>query len=541
MDRRAFLKTIGAFGAASVLHSSLARAREVTLGEQYFSLHPFIEAHPEAVFIMHTSIGSKLDADAKRQAGSDFAASVFTLSTTTGIPFSHLMAVKPNLTCTSGLADTVENMGIRTDTAFMEGLIEGVIRTGFPAGNISMREGNWMGDGYCPDDRLIGGMMQVAERTGTHLLDFPGGRTIDQLQFASLVEGQEVVWKDVPDGTVLRRVGYLWPFNLQDSWILNVAKFKTHSMGMTLCTKNLQGSVVSPLVRFCETVDSILQRTGPERVNFQPDVEARIDARFASHTAIPRWQRPGRGSTGGYGMETWAQRTCDSHSVMNPGLHVIEGLYGRNGNGFQYGPGPGGLAEDFLSNIIVFGKNSFLVDVIGSWLAGHEPGNFGLFHIAKERGLMATFDPHAIPVYAWRDGAGELTPLSSLTRTPLLCPYLRRDYGGMNEAEYHLVDEPYEYNTDADTPPAVDTCILGQNHANPFRGSTIIDYSLPRGGHVTIEVFDAVGRKVDVLVDDWRGPGSHMVQWEASQRPSGMYVYRMRSNGHTRTRNMVVR
>ena len=98
-----------------------------------------------------------------------------------------------------------------------------------------------------------------------------------------------------------------------------------------------------------------------------------------------------------------------------------------------------------MSNILIFGKNQFLVDIIGTWLSGHEPGNFGLFHIAKERGFISTINPQLVPVYTWDTTDPKLTRLSEFTRTPLVTNYLRRDYAGKSESEYHLVDEPYNY------------------------------------------------------------------------------------------------
>ena len=43
---------------------------------------------------------------------------------------------------------------------------------------------------------------------------------------------------------------------------------------------------------------------------------------------------------------------------------------------------PRGKAWDYMTNILIFGMDPLRVDLIGKWLGGHEPGNFGLFHIA---------------------------------------------------------------------------------------------------------------------------------------------------------------
>jgi hypothetical protein len=95
--------------------------------------------------------------------------------------------------------------------------------------------------------------------------------------------------------------------------------------------------------------------------------------------------------------------------------------------------------------VLIFGKDPFRVDIIGTWLAGHEPGNFGLFHIAKERGLSSVVNPFEIPVYQWNSGSPQITPLGDFERQPLKTYYLQRDYNGQSEPYYHLVDEPFEY------------------------------------------------------------------------------------------------
>ena len=81
---------------------------------------------------------------------------------------------------------------------------------------------------------------------------------------------------------------------------------------------------------------------------------------------------------------------------------------------------------------------------------------------------------------------------------------------------------------------------LGQNYPNPFNPSTAIEYELPAPQHVRLEVFDASGRSVGVLVDGMRPAGTHTVRFAADNLPSGLYVYRLRANGETRTRKMTL-
>ena len=533
MDRRQFLKLMVALGSSGAfLDSFNFIVKRALSAPRYFDLHPFIKSHPSAVFIKRTNVNFKMDSEAKKKEGIALANDIFTLNDTGGIPASYKIAIKPNLTCASGKSSTEEGMGIITDPYFTEGMLEAMIDMGLSADNIYVREGNWIGDAYCPGEYNTSPYKNIEQRLGIHTADFPTGRRINQLTLNTLEEGSEVIWKDCPDGVVFRRIGYVAPFNDKDTWLLNIAKFKTHGMGMTLCSKNLQGMCVAPHIHFCAGINKKIIN------DFQPDAEKHVEELHAQHLAdgVPRWDRPGRDWNSGYGMEMWAQRTCDSLSVTDVGFCIIEGIYGRNGNAFFEGPGIGGKAEDFMTNILIFGKNPINVDIIGHWLGGHEPGNFGLFHIAKERKLSDTINPKAIPLYLWENGLPQQIRLDDLERFPLLTYYLQRNYNGQNEPKYHLVDEPFDYGVSAVEPISEgkykgeklkksDAKIIGQNFPNPFNGFTNIEYRIPRDGYATLEIYDSSGQRIDVLVDRWHRQGTYLASWDPGNRVSGIYFY----------------
>ena len=54
-------------------------------------------------------------------------------------------------------------------------------------------------------------------------------------------------------------------------------------------------------------------------------------------------------------MEMWGQQTCDNLDASDTCFCIIEGIYGRNGNGFGLGPGLGHTAQDFMTNVLIFG------------------------------------------------------------------------------------------------------------------------------------------------------------------------------------------
>ncbi|MBI3787773.1 MAG: T9SS type A sorting domain-containing protein, partial [Ignavibacteriales bacterium] len=68
---------------------------------------------------------------------------------------------------------------------------------------------------------------------------------------------------------------------------------------------------------------------------------------------------------------------------------------------------------------------------------------------------------------------------------------------------------------------------LGQNYPNPFNPSTVIQYSLPMQAYVTMEIYNTLGQRVHMLVDQQQAVGEHQVQFNASSLPSGVYFYRL--------------
>ena len=81
---------------------------------------------------------------------------------------------------------------------------------------------------------------------------------------------------------------------------------------------------------------------------------------------------------------------------------------------------------------------------------------------------------------------------------------------------------------------------LAQNFPNPFNPTTTIRYSLPRSAEVTLAVYDILGRQTAVLTQGLQPSGHHEVSLDASDWASGMYVYSLKAEGRTLTRQMVL-
>ena len=88
--------------------------------------------------------------------------------------------------------------------------------------------------------------------------------------------------------------------------------------------------------------------------------------------------------------------------------------------------------------------------------------------------------------------------------------------------------------------PAPSGYELGANHPNPFTPSTQIRYGVPQDGHVRLEVFDLLGRRVATLVDGVQAAGRYEVVFDGSGLSDGVYLYRMAAGTFVETRRMVL-
>lgn len=81
---------------------------------------------------------------------------------------------------------------------------------------------------------------------------------------------------------------------------------------------------------------------------------------------------------------------------------------------------------------------------------------------------------------------------------------------------------------------------LYQNYPNPFNPITTIEYELKEYSLVNLKVYDLLGNETAVLVNSNKEPGYHNVNFNASNLPSGVYVYTLQINGFTDSKKMLL-
>ncbi len=82
--------------------------------------------------------------------------------------------------------------------------------------------------------------------------------------------------------------------------------------------------------------------------------------------------------------------------------------------------------------------------------------------------------------------------------------------------------------------------LLQQNYPNPFNPVTIVNYQLPVANWVMLKVYDVLGREVAVLVDEFKNAGYYQATWDATNIPSGIYFYKMKTENFTSVKKMLL-
>ena len=81
---------------------------------------------------------------------------------------------------------------------------------------------------------------------------------------------------------------------------------------------------------------------------------------------------------------------------------------------------------------------------------------------------------------------------------------------------------------------------LEQNFPNPFNPVTNIKYSIAKEGFVKLAVYDILGNEIDVLLNQKQTSGKYELSWNAERFASGVYFYKLITNGFTQTKRMLL-
>lgn len=85
---------------------------------------------------------------------------------------------------------------------------------------------------------------------------------------------------------------------------------------------------------------------------------------------------------------------------------------------------------------------------------------------------------------------------------------------------------------------------LGENYPNPFNNTTEIPYSIPESGRTRLIIFNLLGEKVKVILDQLQVKGNYKVEFNRNELAEGIYLYKLefegRENYYESTRRMII-
>lgn len=172
-------------------------------------------------------------------------------------------------------------------------------------------------------------------------------------------------------------------------------------------------------------------------------------------------------------------------------------------------------------------------------------------------GPFNDFLPESYKIY-WREGqSGSFSLLDDVSAESstyqhyglavgdgLICEYKIRAYDNPTYSDYSNIagigtNGFYKMMTKA-TQRQKSTNLFSQNFPNPFNPSTTIIWKSLADGHVLLRIFDALGREVACLVDEFKAAGTYSVQLNAEKLSSGIYFYTLRMGDVTVTKSTVL-
>ena len=98
---------------------------------------------------------------------------------------------------------------------------------------------------------------------------------------------------------------------------------------------------------------------------------------------------------------------------------------------------------------------------------------------------------------------------------------------------------------DVNTPAKPGVFSLAQNYPNPFNPKTMIRFALPKDSWVKLEVYNILGQKVKILVDEKLEAGVKEVEWDGKDSKglevaSGIYFYKIKAYDFSDVKKMVM-
>lgn len=206
--------------------------------------------------------------------------------------------------------------------------------------------------------------------------------------------------------------------------------------------------------------------------------------------------------------------------------------------------------KDFEVNYPRYESNMTLIGSVGDFSLDHA-------QLAEERVLVGAFIEDSCRGYGYLEYVaflddyrvifnlqGNPSDIGKALSFKLYDTQSGKEFISEKEAEIYVTDrilgsmtEPYVLFDRLALPEA--GYYLEQNYPNPYDSRTTLHFILPQDEQVRLSIYDQVGKRVAVPVDEYRAAGDHRVIFDASRLPAGVYHYRIEAGDYRASRKMV--
>lgn len=212
---------------------------------------------------------------------------------------------------------------------------------------------------------------------------------------------------------------------------------------------------------------------------------------------------------------------------------------------YQAPTGEDWLVTPRINNIVA--GDSVVFWLVKQFSDGPYPYDSLLVRVSTTDSLQSSFTQYAgsVCVHCIPVGAVEIIwrrysfPLTAWAGQSIFLSFVHKDSDGHGMALDSIAvfgANPTGINPIGNTTPV--KFDLHQNYPNPFNPVTKIEFDLPKNGFTTLKVYDATGSEVTTLVSENLNSGKYSVNFDASNYSSGIYYYRLESNGNIKTQKM---
>nr|NIV13986.1 T9SS type A sorting domain-containing protein [Fodinibius sp.] len=186
---------------------------------------------------------------------------------------------------------------------------------------------------------------------------------------------------------------------------------------------------------------------------------------------------------------------------------------------------------------IMSGYDSVYVDTIKTAFATDH-------HLVRIESISAVAG--ADEIYRYDSQYASTTPQGSMKGSPVGVEYLGSDFRMIilsfplyymdllqtQSLMSHIMSDKFSETTEVKEELVISPhgFRLSQNYPNPFNPGTIIEFSLPRSGFVTLTVFNTLGQQIATLISERLNAGNHRYYWNARRLASGLYFYKLETD-----------